>query len=99
MAKTIHHGHQYTNLRRYTCYNDRIYAKHPKGLIKISLEEGTKAPLRQNDILRLGLQIIYDLCTPRPSNRVDLHPPLKDEISLQKTVTGKDDREPLFSSR
>jgi len=93
MAEAVHDCHQYANLRCDPCDDDRIYTKHPKGLVKVGFEESTETPLRQNDIFRLGLQIIYYLCTLRPPKGVDIHPSLEDEISLQETVAGKDDWE------
>jgi len=98
MAEAIHDCHQYANLRRDPCDDNRIYAKHSQGLIQICLEERTKAPLWQKNICWFWFQIIHDLCPFCSPNGVDLHFSFKDEISLQKAVRGEDDWEPSLPS-
>ena len=58
MAEAIHDCHQYANLRRDSCDDDRIYTKHPKGLVKVGFKERAEAPLGQYNIRRHRLEII-----------------------------------------
>ena len=94
MAQGIHGRHQHADIGRDTADDYRVAAPRAQCLIEIGLEKGAEAPFRQYHVSLLNVQKVGDLGARLPPDCMVFHLTVKDKISRQEGITGKDDGHP-----